>query len=196
MEVVQAVKKLISISRERLNFKRRPISCTTLYRNPTQASNFGGTFNQLFLWIFLSNFHRRCLSTSSIPWCKKVKNDQKLKSKGPALTLCEATARSTKLRKTQSYKSVFYQKKEALLLITTLPCLKAFVSLITKNKSKSSWHTEKFAKIVSKRSHQEECVHSAKTAKFVASCVASQVLQVSNKFPSFPSKAQSIQIER
>ena len=62
------------------------------------------------------------------------------------LTLCEATARSTKLRKKQSYKSVFYQKKEALLLITTLPCLKGFVSLITKNKSKSSWHTEKFAK--------------------------------------------------
>ena len=62
------------------------------------------------------------------------------------LTLCEATARSTKLRKMQSYKSVFYQKKEALLLITTLPCLKVFVSLITKSKSKSSWHTEKFAK--------------------------------------------------
>ena len=54
-----------------------------------QASNFGGTFDQLFLWIFLWNFHRRCLSTSSIPWCKKVKNDQKLKSRGgrPALKL-------------------------------------------------------------------------------------------------------------
>ena len=85
------------------------------------------------------------------------------------LTLCEATARSTKLRKMQFYKSVFYQKKEALLLIATLPFLKAFVSLVTKNKSKSSWHTEKFAKIVSRRSHQEECVHGAKTAKCVAS---------------------------
>ena len=62
------------------------------------------------------------------------------------LTLCEATARSTKLRKMQFYKSVFYQKKEALLLFTTSPCLKVFASLITKNKSKSSWHTEKFAK--------------------------------------------------
>ena len=62
------------------------------------------------------------------------------------LTLCEATATSTKLRKTQSYNSAFYQKREALLLITTLPFLKAFVSLITKNKSKSSSHTEKFAK--------------------------------------------------
>ena len=82
MEIVQAVKKLNSISRERLNFRRRPILCTTLYRNPMQASNFGGPFDQLFLRIFLSNFHRRCLSTSSIQWCKKVKNDQKLKSMG------------------------------------------------------------------------------------------------------------------
>ena len=86
MEIVQAVKKLNSISRERLNFRRRPILCTTLYRNPMQASNFGGTFDQLFLWIFLWNFYRRCLSISSIPWCKKVKNDQKLKSRGPTLT--------------------------------------------------------------------------------------------------------------
>ena len=82
MEIVQAVKKLNSISRERLNFRRRPILCTILYRNPMQASNFGGTFDQRFFRIFLENVHRSCLSTSSIPWCKKVKNDQKLKSRG------------------------------------------------------------------------------------------------------------------
>ena len=34
MERVQAVKKLNSILRERLNFRRQPILCTTLYRNP------------------------------------------------------------------------------------------------------------------------------------------------------------------
>ena len=45
-------KKLNSISRARLNFRRRPILCTTLYRNLLQASNFGGAFDQLFLWIF------------------------------------------------------------------------------------------------------------------------------------------------
>ena len=83
------------------------------------------------------------------------------------LTLCEATARSTILRKMQSYKSVFYQKKEALLFTTTLPCLKVFVSLITKNKSKSSWDTEKFAKsglkekssgrMRTKRQNRKEC---------------------------------------
>ena len=87
IKIVQAVKKLNSISRERLNFRRRPILCTTLYRNLRQASNFGGTFDQLFLGIFSWNFHRRCLSTFSIPWCKKVKNDQKLKSRGPALSI-------------------------------------------------------------------------------------------------------------
>ena len=50
--VVQAIKKLTSISRAWLNFRRRPVLCTTLYRNLMQASNFGGTFDQLFLWIF------------------------------------------------------------------------------------------------------------------------------------------------
>ena len=32
------------------------ILCTTLYRNPIQASNFGGTFDQLFLRIFYEIF--------------------------------------------------------------------------------------------------------------------------------------------
>ena len=31
---------------------------------------------------FFVKIHRRCLSTFSRPWCKKVKNDQKLKSRG------------------------------------------------------------------------------------------------------------------
>ena len=52
-----------------------------------QASNFGGPFEKLFLWIFLRNFHRRCLSTSSLPWCKQVKMDQKLKSRGSCLNI-------------------------------------------------------------------------------------------------------------
>ena len=78
-------KNLNSISRARLNFWRRPFLCTTLYRNLKQASNCGGTFDQLFVCIFLWNVHRRWLSTSSIPCCKNVKNDQKLKSRGPAL---------------------------------------------------------------------------------------------------------------
>ena len=82
---VQAVKKLNSISRERLNFLRRPFLCTTLYRNLKQASNFGGIFDQLFLWIFLWNFHRRCLSASSIPWCKKVKKLPETQIKGGVL---------------------------------------------------------------------------------------------------------------
>ena len=50
----------------------------TLYKR----ANFGGTFDQLFLGIFLCNFYTRCPSTFSIPQCKKVKNGQKLKSGG------------------------------------------------------------------------------------------------------------------
>ena len=59
---------------------RTKISAITvpLYRNPIQVGNFGGTFDQLFIWIFLC---RRCLSTFSILWCKKVKNDQNPKSR-------------------------------------------------------------------------------------------------------------------
>ena len=49
--------------------------------NPKQASNFGGAFDHLFLWIFLCNFHRRYPSIFSILWGKKVKIDQKLKSR-------------------------------------------------------------------------------------------------------------------
>ena len=45
----------------------------TLYRKPIQASNFGGTFHQLFLWIFLWGFHTRCPFTFSTRWCKKSK---------------------------------------------------------------------------------------------------------------------------
>ena len=56
LAIVQAVKKLNSISREGFNFRRRPILCTTLYRNLTQASNFGGTFDQHFLCIFNAIF--------------------------------------------------------------------------------------------------------------------------------------------
>ena len=53
-------------------------------------------------------------------------------------------------------------------------------------------------KVVPKGSHQEECVRSAKTTRCVAiaSFVASQVLQVTVKFLSFPSKAEFSQVER
>ena len=62
----------------------RPTLQLSLYRNPTQASNFGSTFDQLFLRIFLSNFHTRCPSTFFHTVVQKVKNDPKLKSRDPA----------------------------------------------------------------------------------------------------------------
>ena len=40
-KIVLVIKKLNLISRARLNFRRRPFLCTTLYRNLMQASNFG-----------------------------------------------------------------------------------------------------------------------------------------------------------
>ena len=77
MEIVQAVKKLNSISRERLDFRRRPILCTTLYRNVNlmQASNFGGTFDQLFLRIIFTE-------DASLPLLYHGAKKPKLKSRG------------------------------------------------------------------------------------------------------------------
>ena len=56
MEIVQGIKRLKSISQARLNFRRRPILCTNLYRNLMQASNFGDTFDQLFFEFFYEIF--------------------------------------------------------------------------------------------------------------------------------------------
>ena len=64
----------------------------------------------------------------------------------PFLTLVRPLPTEYKIEENAILQERLYQKNEALLLFTTLPCLKVFVSLITKNKSKSSWHTEKFAK--------------------------------------------------
>ena len=50
----------------------------TLCKRATSVAHLTNFSFEFFLW----NFHRRCLSTCSIPWCKKVKNDQKLKSRG------------------------------------------------------------------------------------------------------------------
>ena len=72
MEIFQVVKKFSLILQARLNFRRLPVLCTTVCRNPTQASNFGGTFDQFFVRIFICGFLRRCLSTSSTPGCKKI----------------------------------------------------------------------------------------------------------------------------
>ena len=81
------MKKLNSISRERLNFRRRPILCTTLYRNPMQASNFGGTFDQLFLWIFFIKFSQKMplyLFSTMVQKSRKWPKTQ-IKGGGPAL---------------------------------------------------------------------------------------------------------------
>ena len=50
-----------------------------------QTSNFGGTFDQLFLWIFLK-FSQKMPLYLFYTMVQNVKNDQNLKSRGPALT--------------------------------------------------------------------------------------------------------------
>ena len=45
--------RLSSFPQARLNFRRRPIWGTTLYRKQMQAPNFAGRFDQLSLSIFL-----------------------------------------------------------------------------------------------------------------------------------------------
>ena len=70
-------KKLNSISRERLNFRRQPILCTTLDRNPIQASNFGGAFDQLFLRIFMQFFAPLLFYTFGAKKSKMTKNSNR-----------------------------------------------------------------------------------------------------------------------
>ena len=78
-----------------------------------------------------------------------------------SLTLCEATARSTKLRNMQSFKSVFCQKKEARLLLTTLPCL------TDHEKQSKSGSLKSLPKFVSKRSRQENAYKAPKLQSVV-----------------------------
>ena len=70
----------------RLNFRRRPFLCTTLYRNlykrSTSVVHLTNFSDEFFYGIFTED-----VSTSSIPWCKKVKDDQKPKSRGSCLKL-------------------------------------------------------------------------------------------------------------
>ena len=52
-KLVQAVKKVKFNLARAIELSETAVLCTTLYRNLMQASNFGGTFGQLFLWIFM-----------------------------------------------------------------------------------------------------------------------------------------------
>ena len=78
-----------SISWAWLNFRRRPF-CTTLYRNLVQASNFGGTFDQLFLRIFFMNFSQKLslyiCYTMVQKKSKMTKNSNQRGGGGPALS--------------------------------------------------------------------------------------------------------------
>ena len=68
-----------------LNFRRRSTLCTTLNRNLMQASNFGGTFDQLSFDIFLKFSQKMPLYLFYSMVQKNKKWQKKLKSRGPAL---------------------------------------------------------------------------------------------------------------
>ena len=53
-----------------------------------QASNFGGTFDQTFLWQTMPLYFFYTM-------VQKVKNDQKLKSKGSWLKYCDPVQRTS-----------------------------------------------------------------------------------------------------
>ena len=78
-------KRWNSFSWARLNFWRRPFLCTTLYGNPMQASNFGGTFDQLFLWIFYKKFTEDSSLFLLYHGAKKLKKTENSNQGGPAL---------------------------------------------------------------------------------------------------------------
>ena len=65
----------------------------TLCKRTTSVAHLTNFSFEFVYEIF--NFQRRCLSISSIPWCKKVKNDQKLKSRGGGSCLKVPTNDST-----------------------------------------------------------------------------------------------------
>ena len=65
-----------------IELSETPILCTTLYRNLKQASNFGGTFDQLFLGIFYEIFTEDVSLLILYHTVQKSQNDQKLKTKG------------------------------------------------------------------------------------------------------------------
>ena len=71
MKIVQAIRKINAICGALSNVRTRLVLCTTLYRNLMRS--------------------RRCLFTSSIPWCKKFKNDQN-PNQGSGLKRVSSTA--------------------------------------------------------------------------------------------------------
>ena len=87
IKIVQAIKKLNSISRARWNFRRRPILCTTLYRNLMQSEQLWWHMWPIFSLNFFMKFSQRMplyffytMVQKSQKWPKT-----QIKGMGPAL---------------------------------------------------------------------------------------------------------------
>ena len=100
------------------------------------------------------------------------------------------------LEKCNPTRASFIRKKKHFCLLQPYLVWKFLSHWSRKTNPKFRGTLKSLPKIVSKKIHKEESVHSAKTAKCVSSCVASQVHQVPDNLPSFPSKAEFSQNER
>ena len=86
--VYKFVKNICRLGTEHSVSAYRPHQCSA-DTGADKWKSYTCTIEQLrrYIWptfplIFLCGFHTRCLPTSSIPWCKKFKTNQKLKSRG------------------------------------------------------------------------------------------------------------------
>ena len=92
--------QIYKFSRAKLNFRTRPILCTTLYRKPEnqhkRETSVAHSTNFSFEFFFVRLSHKMPLHF--FPCCKEVKNDQKLKAISCRLTICslESILRSLK----------------------------------------------------------------------------------------------------
>ena len=89
MRIFKAVLDLKWFPRSRLSYRRRSTLFSTVFieNQHKGATSAGGTSDELFLWINFAVFTQDA-SLLSLPWWKKVKNDQKIDQiKGVGLRL-------------------------------------------------------------------------------------------------------------
>ena len=144
MEIIQAAKKLNSISQERLNFRRRTILCTNFYRDPLQASNLGGIFDQLFLWNFFMQFSHKMPLHFFYTMVQESEKWPKTQIKGSCLLNQQKNNRTTRKKKMIQCKMNHQQRKtrprevfnmhteKVLLLLLLLLLVLLFLSSVSK----------------------------------------------------------------
>ena len=86
INIVQAIKKLNSISRARFNFRRQPILCTSCMETSCKGAAWVANLTNFSFELCYDVFTEDASLFFPYHGARKVKDDQKLKSRGPALT--------------------------------------------------------------------------------------------------------------